>query len=128
MSEAIVITDQAAAKVWEIIREEANPELKLRIYIEGGGCSGLKYNFTLDEQKEDDDFQIDKTTASGDTIQVLINAVSYPYLAGAQIDYKNDLEGERFVISNPQAKTTCGCGSSFTLAEEQSEENKDDHK
>lgn len=123
MSEqSIILTDSAALKVLELIQEEENPALKLRVYIEGGGCSGFKYNFTFDEEQNEDDFAIVKKLED-QTVTLLIDSMSYPYLSGAEIDYKNDLEGERFIIRNPNAKTTCGCGSSFAIAEEPLEEN-----
>ncbi len=95
---ALVFTDSAAVKVGELIREEGNPNLKLRVFVSGGGCSGFQYGFTFDENEED-----------GDTCPM-----SFQYLAGAEIDYKEDLEGAQFVIRNPNATTTCGCGSSFS--------------
>ncbi len=108
----VVVSEAAAAKVWELIKEEENPKLKLRVYVTGGGCSGLQYGFTFDEEIQADDAVVDK-----DSIQVLVDSLSLQYLHGAEIDYKNDIEGEQFIIRNPNAKTTCGCGSSFTAAE-----------
>lgn len=105
---AITITDNAANKVQELIDEEGNPHLKLRAYVTGGGCSGLQYGFTFDEEVKTDDTQITKNSMT-----LLVDPMSYLYLAGATIDYVEDLEGARFVIHNPNAKTTCGCGSSF---------------
>ncbi len=104
----IQITDNAANKVQELIDEEGNPNLKLRAYVTGGGCSGLQYGFTFDDKVEGDDMKINKNK-----ITLLIDPTSYIYLAGSTINYVEDLEGARFVIHNPQAKTTCGCGSSF---------------
>lgn len=122
----LVFTDSAAAKVKELIDEEGNPNLSLRIYITGGGCSGFQYNFTFDDVINQDDTVITKKVASteeeddeggedGDgTVRLLIDAMSFQYLVGAEIDYKEDLEGAQFIIRNPHAKTTCGCGSSFS--------------
>ena len=104
----MLFTDAAAHKVAELIREEANPALKLRVYVQGGGCSGFQYGFTFDELTNEDDTQMVKNG-----VTLLIDAMSLQYLVGAEIDYKDDLEGAQFVIRNPNAKTTCGCGSSF---------------
>ena len=105
-----VFTDSAAAKVAELIAEEGNADLKLRVYIQGGGCSGFQYGFTFDEFTNEDD-----TTMTKNGVSLLIDAMSYQYLAGAEIDYKDDLDGAQFVIkNNPGAATTCGCGSSFS--------------
>ena len=106
----IVFTDAAAAKVKTLIEEEGNPELKLRVFVQGGGCSGFQYGFTFDEETGEDD-----TTMEKNGVQLLIDAMSYQYLMGAQIDYKDDLEGAQFVIKNPNATSTCGCGSSFSV-------------
>ena len=116
MSESLVITEAAAQKVWELIQEEGNFKLKLRVYVTGGGCSGMQYGFTFDEEVQPDDSVIEKALSSlqNSAIQVLIDALSLQYLTGAEIDYKKDIEGEQFIIRNPNAKTTCGCGSSFT--------------
>ena len=105
----LVFTDAAAAKVGDLIREEANPNLKLRVFISGGGCSGFQYGFTFDENIEEGD-----TTVQNAGVTLLVDPMSIQYLAGAEIDYKEDLEGARFVIRNPNAATTCGCGSSFS--------------
>jgi iron-sulfur cluster insertion protein len=107
---SLVFTDAAAGKVRELIAEEGNPELKLRVYISGGGCSGFQYGFTFDEARAEDDFAVDK---SGVTL--LVDPLSLQYLAGAEIDYSESLTGAQFVIRNPNAKTTCGCGSSFSI-------------
>ncbi len=104
-----VFTDDAVGKVRELIEEEGNPELKLRVFVTGGGCSGFQYGFTFDEAINDDD-----TTMQKNGVTLLIDAMSYQYLVGAEIDYKEDLEGAQFVIKNPNATTTCGCGSSFS--------------
>ena len=103
-------SDSAAAKVKELIAEEDNPNLKLRVYVTGGGCSGFQYGFTFDEDANEGD-----TTVAKDGVELLIDPMSFQYLAGAEIDYVDDLEGARFVIRNPNASTTCGCGSSFSV-------------
>jgi iron-sulfur cluster insertion protein len=105
----LVFTDAAAGKVGELIREEANPNLKLRVFVSGGGCSGFQYGFTFDERIEDGDFCVENHG-----VQLLVDPMSAQYLMGAEIDYKEDLQGAQFVIRNPNAKTTCGCGSSFS--------------
>jgi len=117
MSEPIIFTENAAAKVWELIQEEGNLSLKLRVYVTGGGCSGFQYGFTFDEAIKDDDLVVNRTLPSQEgapVVQLLVDSLSYQYLVGAEIDYKEDIEGEQFIIRNPNAKTTCGCGSSFT--------------
>lgn len=113
MSESLVFTENAAAKVWELIQEEGNLNLKLRVYVTGGGCSGFKYGFTFDEEIQEDDTVVAKQVGSG-TVQLLVDSMSFQYLSGAEIDYKEDIDGEQFIIRNPNATTTCGCGSSFT--------------
>ena len=100
----------AAAKVQELIAEEGNPDLKLRLYVTGGGCSGFSYGFAFDDQMNDDDTRIDK-----DGVTLVVDMMSLQYLVGADIDYEDGLEGSRFVIHNPNAQTTCGCGSSFSM-------------
>ena len=111
MSEALVdFTDNAASKVSALIKEEGNPALKLRIFVSGGGCSGFEYNFAFDEAVNEDDTVIEKNE-----VALLIDAVSFQYLSGATIDYQEGLEGARFVIDNPNATSTCGCGSSFSM-------------
>lgn len=107
-SAPINFTDSAANKVAELIAEEGNPELKLRVFVQGGGCSGFQYGFTFDETVNDDD-----TTMVKNGVKLLIDSMSYQYLVGAEIDYKEDLDGAQFVIKNPNVTTTCGCGSSF---------------
>ena len=109
MPEPLVFTDSAANKVAELVSEEGNPDLKLRVFVQGGGCSGFQYGFTFDEQVNEDD-----TVMTKNGVSLLIDAMSYQYLVGAEIDYKDDLQGAQFVIRNPNASTTCGCGSSFT--------------
>lgn len=106
----IVFTDAAAEKVAQLIEEEGNPDLKLRVFVQGGGCSGFQYGFTFDEIVNEDD-----TTMVKNGVQLLIDSMSYQYLVGAEIDYKDDLEGAQFVIKNPTASSTCGCGSSFSV-------------
>ncbi len=105
----IDFTVAAAAKVRELIREEGNPALKLRVYIQGGGCSGFQYGFEFDEQQNEDDFAV-----ATDEVTLLVDPLSLQYLVGAQVDYTESLHGSQFVIRNPNAKTTCGCGSSFS--------------
>lgn len=106
---SLVFTDAAASKVKDLLLEEGNPDLKLRVFVQGGGCSGFQYGFTFDETVNEDDTSIDK-----EGVQLLIDPMSFQYLFGAEIDYKDDLEGAQFVIRNPNATSTCGCGSSFT--------------
>jgi iron-sulfur cluster insertion protein len=106
---SLVFTDAAAAKVGELIREEANPNLKLRVFVTGGGCSGFQYGFTFDENIEEGDTQV-----GNGGVTLLIDPMSVQYLLGAEIDHREDLEGAQFVIRNPNATTTCGCGSSFS--------------
>jgi len=110
MAEPIIFSDSAAKKVGKLITEEENDNLKLRVYISGGGCSGFQYGFTFDEEVNEDD-----TTIENGGVTVLIDAMSIQYLAGAEIDYKEDISGAQFVIRNPNASTTCGCGSSFSV-------------
>ncbi|MGH8189452.1 MAG: iron-sulfur cluster insertion protein ErpA [Steroidobacteraceae bacterium] len=105
----LVFTDSAARKVSELIREEGNSQLKLRVFVSGGGCSGFQYGFTFDENAEDGD-----TRVQNGGVTLLIDPMSIQYLAGAEIDYREDIEGAQFVIRNPNAATTCGCGSSFS--------------
>ena len=114
--QVMVFTDAAASKVKELIDEEENPKLNLRIYIIGGGCSGFQYGFTFDETINHDDIVIEKIVSNG-TVKLLCDPLSFQYLQGegAEIDYKEDVHGSQFVIRNPNAKTTCGCGSSFSM-------------
>ncbi len=109
MTTPVIFSESAATKVSELIAEEGNDDLKLRVYVSGGGCSGFKYGFTFDEEVNEDDTCIEK---SG--VTVLIDSMSIQYLNGAEIDYKEDVTGAQFVIRNPNATTTCGCGSSFS--------------
>ncbi|WP_027855379.1 iron-sulfur cluster insertion protein ErpA [Marinobacterium litorale] len=107
---SLVFTDAAAAKVKGLIEEEQNDNLKLRVFITGGGCAGFSYGFTFDEQKADDDTEVVK-----DGVTLLVDPMSFQYLAGSTVDYKEGLQGSQFVINNPNATTTCGCGSSFSI-------------
>ncbi len=104
-----IFTDSAAAKVKDLIDEEGNPDLKLRVFVTGGGCSGFQYGFTFDEVANDDDTALQKNG-----VTLLVDPMSYQYLVGAEIDYTEGLEGSQFVIKNPNASSTCGCGSSFS--------------
>lgn len=125
MTNPLIFTDHAAAKVWQLIQEEENFSLKLRVYVTGGGCSGFQYGFTFDEAIQPDDTVITKAVTQegdddnegdgGSAVQLLVDPLSLQYLSGAEIDYKEDIEGEQFIIRNPNAKTTCGCGSSFAV-------------
>ncbi|ARU27471.1 iron-sulfur cluster insertion protein ErpA [Cellvibrio sp. PSBB006] len=108
--QAVLVSDSAVAKVKSLIEEEGNNDLKLRVYVTGGGCSGFQYGFTFDELVAEDDSVVEH-----DGIQVLVDALSYPYLAGAKVDYEEGLQGSKFVIQNPNASSTCGCGSSFSI-------------
>jgi iron-sulfur cluster insertion protein len=110
MPAPLVFSDSAATKVKSLIEEEGNAELKLRVFVTGGGCSGLQYGFTFDESVNDDDTIMEKNGVS-----LLIDPMSYQYLIGAEIDYSEGLEGAQFVIKNPNASSTCGCGSSFSV-------------
>ena len=104
-----VFSDTAASKVRELIEEEGNPDLKLRVFVTGGGCSGFQYGFTFDEVANEDDTSMQKNG-----VTLLVDPMSYQYLVGAEIDYTEGLEGSQFVIKNPNASSTCGCGSSFS--------------
>lgn len=106
----ITFTDAAARKVQELILEERNPELKLRVYISGGGCSGFQYGFSFDEVRGEDDIAVEN-----DGVTLLVDPLSFQYLMGAEVDYTENLQGAQFVIRNPNAATTCGCGSSFSV-------------
>jgi iron-sulfur cluster insertion protein len=105
----ITVSETAVAKLQNILAEENNPNLKLRVFVQGGGCSGMQYGFTLDEEQAEDDWDLD---ING--VHVLVDSMSGGYLQGAVIDYKEDNYGSAFSISNPNAQTTCGCGSSFS--------------
>lgn len=106
----MTFSDAAARKVKSLIAEEDNDNLKLRVFVTGGGCSGFEYGFTFDEDMEDDDTEI-----TNDGVALLVDSLSYQYLAGSVIDYLEDLQGSRFVVTNPNAVTTCGCGNSFSI-------------
>jgi iron-sulfur cluster insertion protein len=108
-SAALVFTDAAARKVGDLIRGEGNPKLMLRVFVQGGGCSGLSYGFEFDEEMQDGD-----TCVENQGVKLLVDPMSAQYLTGAEIDYRENLDGAQFVIRNPQASTTCGCGSSFS--------------
>jgi len=110
METDIVLSDRAAAKVKALMDAEANPGLKLRVFITGGGCSGFSYGFTFDEDTAEDDAVVER-----DGVTMLVDALSYPYLSGSEVDYHEDLQGAQFVISNPNATATCGCGNSFAI-------------
>jgi len=106
----IVFTDSAARKVQQLILEERNPDLNLRVYISGGGCSGFQYGFSFDEERAEDDIAVEN-----DGVTLLVDPLSFQYLMGAEVDYSESLQGAQFVIRNPNASTTCGCGSSFSI-------------
>ncbi|MCP5162465.1 MAG: iron-sulfur cluster insertion protein ErpA [Hahellaceae bacterium] len=106
----LVFTDAAAAKVRSLVEEEENPDLKLRVFVTGGGCSGFQYGFTFDEAMADDD-----TAIENQGVKLVVDALSYQYLVGATVDYTEGLQGSQFVIKNPNASSTCGCGSSFSV-------------
>ena len=108
--EVIQFTDAAATKVAELIRDEGNPALMLRVYVQGGGCSGMQYGFEFDENQAEDDLALLR-----DGVTLLVDPLSLQYLIGAEVDYSESLSGAQFVIRNPNAKTTCGCGSSFAV-------------
>lgn len=120
----LVFTQSAANKVYQLIKEEENPNLCLRVYITGGGCSGFQYGFAFEENVAEDDTVIEKEakddeeggeSGDGGIVKLLVDPMSFTYLVGAEIDYQDDLEGSRFIIRNPNAQTTCGCGSSFAV-------------
>jgi len=118
----IYFTVSAADKVASLIAEEDNPNLNLRVYVIGGGCSGYQYGFTFDETINDDDTVVVQQCSDGQTkVKLLIDSMSYQYLFNAEIDYIKGIQGEQFVIRNPNAKTTCGCGSSFSMNDEDEE-------
>jgi iron-sulfur cluster insertion protein len=108
--DAFVVTGAAAAKLRELLAEETEPDLKLRVFVTGGGCSGFKYGFTFDSALEEGDTAVIK-----DGVTVVVDPMSIQYLSGAEIDYRDDANGAQFVIRNPNAVTTCGCGSSFSV-------------
>ncbi len=104
------ITRNAIEKITELVAEENNPDLKLRIFVQGGGCAGFSYGFTFDQEQNNDDFEF-----AEDSVKILVDAMSMQYLEGAEIDFKDDIMGSSFVINNPNASSTCGCGSSFSI-------------
>jgi len=108
--QALHVTEAAADKVRALIEDEGNPELKLRVFVTGGGCSGFSYGFSFDHEVAEDDAAVDH-----EGVVVLVDAMSYPYLAGARVDYREDLAGAQFVVENPNATSTCGCGNSFAI-------------
>lgn len=110
MPAPLVFTDAAASKVRQLIVEEGNDDLKLRVFVTGGGCSGFQYGFTFDEETSEEDTVMEKNG-----VTLLIDSMSYQYLVGAEIDYTEGVEGAQFVIKNPNATSTCGCGSSFSV-------------
>ena len=107
----VEITESAKSKIMDLLLEENNPKLALRTFVQGGGCSGFSYGFTFDEEKNEDDFEV----PINEKFNVLVDAMSMQYLQGAKIDYKEEAMGSQFVISNPNAQSTCGCGSSFSV-------------
>lgn len=109
----ITLTENAKAKIIDLLAEENNPKLYLRTFVQGGGCSGMSYGFTFDEERNEDDFEIVE-----DGVKVLVDSMSMQYLEGATVDYKEELMGSSFTIRNPNATTTCGCGSSFSVSDE----------
>ncbi len=118
--ESLKFCQSAVDKVAELILEEDDPSLNLRVYITGGGCSGFQYGFTFDQSINEDDAIFEKTSTSGDCqVKLIVDSLSFQYLENAEIDYREDLQGAQFVIRNPNAKTTCGCGSSFSINEEE---------
>ena len=106
----ITITESAKTKIQDLLLEEGNPDLFLRTFVQGGGCSGMSYGFTFDEIMNEDDFEVPV-----ENFKVLVDAMSMQYLQGATVDYKEDIQGSHFVITNPNAQSTCGCGSSFSV-------------
>jgi len=110
MDTQIALSDRAAAKVKALMSAEENPGLKLRVFITGGGCSGFSYGFTFDEDMAEDDAVVER-----DGVTMLVDALSYQYLTGSQVDYQEDLQGSQFIVANPNATATCGCGNSFAI-------------
>jgi iron-sulfur cluster insertion protein len=109
-NQVLVVTANAVNKVKELVADEGNPALKLRVYVTGGGCSGFQYGFTFEEAVAEDD-----SIVEADGVSVLVDSMSYPFLTGATVDYEQGLAGARFVVTNPNASSTCGCGASFTV-------------
>ena len=110
MPEILAVTEAAASKVRELLDDEGNAALMLRVFVTGGGCSGLSYGFSFDEERAEDDAAVER-----DGVTVLVDPMSYQYLVGACIDYREDLSGSQFVVTNPNASATCGCGNSFSI-------------
>lgn len=110
MATPLFFSDNAVAKVRELVEEEENADLKLRVFVTGGGCSGFQYGFSFDENQEEDDTVIER-----DGVKLLVDSMSYQYLVGATVDYQEGLQGSQFVVQNPNASSTCGCGSSFSI-------------
>jgi len=108
--QALVMTPSAIAKVKSLVEEEGNPDLKLRVFVTGGGCSGFQYGFAFEEVTAEDD-----TIVETDGVCAVVDSLSYPYLIGAQVDYEEGLQGSKFVVKNPNASSTCGCGESFSI-------------
>jgi iron-sulfur cluster insertion protein len=106
----LVFTEAAARKVKTLVEEEGNPRLRLRVFVTGGGCSGFQYGFTFDDELADDDTLVER-----EGVNLVVDSMSFQYLAGAEVDYQEGLEGSRFVINNPNASSTCGCGASFSI-------------
>lgn len=106
----LLLSDSAVAKIRDLIEEEGNHELKLRVFVTGGGCSGFQYGFAFEEVTAEDDLVVER-----DGIRAVVDSMSYPYLMGAEVDYEEGLHGSKFVVHNPNASTTCGCGESFTI-------------
>lgn len=119
LSPSIIFTVSAAEKVAALIAEEDNHNLNLRVVINGGGCSGFQYGFTFDDTIQEDDTIIEQQCSDGQKVKLLVDSISYQYLDKAEIDYVKGIQGEQFVIRNPNAKTTCGCGSSFSMDDDE---------
>ncbi|CDZ79261.1 Iron-sulfur cluster insertion protein ErpA [Legionella massiliensis] len=127
IAEGIYFSVSAADKVASLIAEEENPLLNLRVFVTGGGCSGFQYGFTFDDKIQDDDTVIEQACSNGEsTVKLLVDSMSYQYLNDAEIDYVENIQGAQFVIRNPNAKTTCGCGSSFSMGDDDEEMNDDE--
>jgi len=110
MEDFMTVSDSAITKISDLLAEENNPELKLRTFVQGGGCSGFQYGFTFDEQQNEDDFVLERGS-----VKILVDSMSFQYLSGAEIDYKEDAMGSQFTIKNPNAQSSCGCGNSFSV-------------
>ncbi|GGY83261.1 iron-sulfur cluster insertion protein ErpA [Marinobacter zhanjiangensis] len=106
----LFFSDNAVAKVRELVEDEGNPDLRLRVFVTGGGCSGFQYGFSFDDSQEDEDTAVER-----DGVTLLVDPMSYQYLVGATVDYQEGLQGSQFVVQNPNATSTCGCGSSFAI-------------